>query len=195
MRKFIGLLAVSMALAAVAVAEYKEPKTGAHFDSSLQIGESTVECTGVDYRSKWTFKVYGIAHYGDPANSPGDKVSAREKRAYWIQATAAKAFVLKFVRSVDGETIRDAWSEAMRNAEYSGPNGESLLKAFRDPVEEGETIAFTAAADGTLAALKNGEKLGEWKDPALVRALWATWLGKNPVINDADKLVAYAIRK
>jgi hypothetical protein len=193
MRQVSGLLAVLLVLAGVASAEYKEPKTGTHFDGSIQVGETMVECTGVDYRSKWTFKVYGIAHYGDPGSAPGETAGAKEKRKYWIQASAAKAFVLKFVRTIDAASIREAWSEAMKSADYKGPNGEALLKVFSDPVNEGDSITFTAAADGTLTALKNDKTLGEWKDPGLVRALWATWLGRNPVVNDADSLVAHSI--
>jgi hypothetical protein len=193
MRHVCGLLAVLMVLAGTGIAEYKEPKTGTHFDGSISVGDTEVECTGVSYRSKWTFKVYGIAHYGDPAKTPAPTASASDKRMYWIQMNAAKAFVLKFVRTVDAESIREAWAEAMKSAEYKGPNGDALLKAFSDPVREGESITFKAAPDGTLTAMKNDATLGEWKDPALVRALWATWLGKNPVVNDADELVAHSI--
>lgn len=188
MFKAMGL-ALLLALGAAASETVIEPATQKVFPAKLETPGGELENTGTTYRSKWTFKVYAIAHYGqDAVATAKEKPEARRKN--WINADTAKAFVLKFSMDVDGEKMRDATAEAFDRTGFNGPSREKFLKAMDVHYPENSTLKLVATKGGKLTATLDDAELGTWEDPALVRALWSVWLDEGSVLADPDKIVS-----
>ncbi len=179
------LLSVAVVLGAAGV---QEPSTGITFPSTLQLDKGAVQCTGAAVRTKYLMKIYAVAHYG-AADAPSVPAKPEERLAYWTKADALKAFVLDFVYEVSQKKIRGAWEEGLDNAGYKGPNREALVAAFTSDIKKGDEIRFIAEPGGTLIAEHNKKQLGSWKDPDLVKAIWAIWMGEKSPLGDKTALV------
>lgn len=176
-------------VASLGADEVVEPRTEKAFPATLESVEGPLICTGTTLRTKWTYKVYAIGHYGPASQTPAsDDPAAR--RMHWIEADSAKAFVLRFCMEVDGEKMRKATAEAFDRVGYEGAARADFLKTMDIPYPDDSTLEILAATGGKVTAKLDGKKLGTWEDAGLVRALWSTWLDKKSVLNDPDKMVA-----
>lgn len=185
--KRLGLLASCLLL--LTAATVQEPASGVTFPDTLQCASTPLTCTGVGLRMKLFFKIYAIAHYGDPAAAP--KVDAPQQRLDgWIAADAAKAFTLKFTYDVPKEKMIAAWSEGFDGENYHGPERQAFVDAFTTDLPKGTELRFVAEPGGALTAEKDGKSLGHWQAAPLVKALWSIWMGPHSPLGDKNALVS-----
>lgn len=174
-------------------ADMKEPETGVHFSGALRFSETPMACTGVDYHSRWLMRQYAIGHYGD-ATARVYGTTPDDIRRFWVHARVEKAIVIKFVREYNAEALRTMFRNALRRGGYDGANLESFVGAFERANKPGSELVLHASPRGALTVYQDGEALdGVWEDLALVRALWANWLGPQSPVAHPNDLVALSL--
>jgi hypothetical protein len=182
-----GLLVALLAVALDGLVT--EPATREAFPPTVQIDGTTAHLTGADHRAVSGIAVYAIAHYGALDSLPASDLNDAQTRWHWVEAQGAKAFVLLGVREVPARGIRYSWRNSLKRAGYTGDQGDAFVKAFTKDFGADSELRLTATADGTLRAEQDGELLGTWQDPELVRAVWLVSLGRDSEVRQPERLV------
>lgn len=188
MRIALPVLLFLMPLAVYAD-EIVEEQTKEIFPAEIRTEDTALQCTGVSVRKKFGFEIYAIAHYADASGIAAAPADPAERRLYWQEAKAGKAFVIRFVFFVDEGNLRQACEESLNAAGYTGDKQEAFLDVFARDYPAGSEMKLIADQDGALTAVYQGEVMGAWRDPALVAALWQSWLGAESVVTRPDALV------
>jgi len=184
------MLSCSALLLGAASDSVKEPATGVNFPAILDLSGGKVACTGVDVRTKYLFKIYAVGHYGDPKAWPTEE-NPLELLQYWTNASALKAFSLRFTYNVSKDQFRVAWEEGLDHANYQNKALRAALsEVFNIDLPKGDELRFIAHTDGTLFVEHNGKSLGSWKDPGLVKAVWSLWMGDKSGAKNRENLVS-----
>jgi hypothetical protein len=180
MRKAAGL-AILICLLAASTAIGKEV-AGVTLPDSTTVEGKTLKLNGMGLRTKAIFKVYvGGLYLETPSKDAAAVVSSDQ----------VKRMTLSLLRGLDGSKITEAISEGFeKNSKAQmGALKERLdrLNGMIPNVEKGDQIVLTyVPGKGTMVAAKNLEKgVIEGKDFA--DALFAVWLGPNPVQEDLKK--------
>jgi hypothetical protein len=188
MRKlFIGLV-LGFSLLAAAETAIVERETKTSFAPHWEVSGTTLACTGVAVRQVYGFDVYGIGHYGDPADAPKPEATAEEKLAHWIKSSKTKAMIIKFVFHADKQNMRNFAGKSLEDAGYTGEKQEKFLEAFAQDYSSGSEAKLIATGS-TLRVEIDGQDKGSWDDADLVRALWECWLGNKSVLKKREGLV------
>lgn len=149
----------------------------------------TLEATGATTRRKLIVNVYSIGSYvqqGTPLS--GDKAQAL------INADVAKQLTMKWLRSVEGEKIRQAYLDGYQNnlspEQFNQLKGniDKFVSFFSQDAQKGEEYVIRSFPGGEVEVLINGKSVGTVTDPAFAKATWNIWLGPNSVVDPA-KLV------
>ena len=152
---------------------------GVKMPDSAVIEGKTVKLNGVGLRKKMVFKVYVAGLYLETPGKDAAKV---------ISSDQVKSIKLHILRGLKGSQVAEAISEGFeRNSKAQmGALKARLdkLNAWIPDVVEGDEIVLTyAPGKGTVVSAKGVEKgVIEGKDFA--DALFAVWLGANPVQDD-----------
>jgi hypothetical protein len=163
-------LSVLCALAAGA-APVRQVK-GVQFPEVTRVDGTELRLSGVGVRNRWFIDVYVAALYvADPA---GDGLAEQPRQM--------KIFMLRDVaRDQVGEAIREGFE---RNASRDMPKLrerlERLIDALTD-VKKGETLIFTYEPDKGTTVTGPGKVLAQIEGRDFGGALFAVWLGRNPV--------------
>lgn len=178
-----ALLLITLASAATVT----EPNTQVTFDATMVVGDQTLRLTGVDRRRALGRDAYAVAHYiaGISETSETDD----ERLTQFIDASAHKALVFHGVyKSVPAHGIRHSWKKHFKDLGMT-PR-EDFIEAFQSSFARGERLYFIASPEGRLEVRHDDTVIGQWEDPALVRALWAMCLGPTSEIVDRKGLAA-----
>lgn len=146
-----------------------------------------LKATGAATRSKLFIKVYSLGHYMEnPPQGTGDKVfeeiltdgKAKQANMYWLYA-------------VDGKKIHDGFLESFnavipQQSAETKATVESFLKSYAQNVSPKDEYILRWLPGGKVELLINGQKKGEWTDPALAKGIWAVWFGPKSVVNRAN---------
>ena len=170
---FVILLAlVSIAVFALEVGGVKLPDT-------VTVDGKALKLNGAGIRKKAIFKVYVAALYVETPSKDA---------ASLISSSQIKSMRLYMLRNVEGPKISGAIVEGFENnSKAAMPELKSrldqLAKLIPD-VKEGETIDLTWVPDkGTQVAVR-GTTAGTIEGRDFADALFAVWLGPNPVQED-----------
>jgi chalcone isomerase-like protein len=167
-----------------------EPKTGTKFASNAD-GMSLL---GVGLRTKTMMKVkvYAIALYvADSALAGPLKGKAGTGDLYReiVDGNFKKRIVLKFVRDLSTDQIRDAFHESMKGA---GSKADVWIGYFNSVVSGQEAVITWTPGVG-LETKVAGLNKTPIDDKALASAVFAIWLGEKPIQEDLKKdLVMHA---
>ena len=173
-----ALACLSMA-AAIAVAG---EVAGVKMPETATIEGKTLKLNGAGLRKKMMFKVYVAGLY---VENPSKDAAAV------ISADAVKSMRLHILRGLSGSQIGEAISDGFHHNSKAqmGALNERLqkLNAMFPAVVEGDQIVMTyVPGKGTMVSAKGQDKgVIEGKDFA--DALFAVWLGENPVQDDLKK--------
>lgn len=164
-----------------------EPNTNVIFDRTMALGEQTLHLTGVDRRRALGRDAYAVAHYIE--GMPETVHDADARLARYIDTPAHKVLIFHGVyKSVPAHGIRHSWKKHFKDLDMT-PR-EDFIEAFQAPFARGERLYFIASPEGGLEARHDDNIIGQWNDPALVRALWAMCLGPTTEIVDRMKLAS-----
>jgi hypothetical protein len=179
--KRTALLALLLCFAVASTASAREV-AGVTLPDTVSVEGKTLKLNGAGLRTKVVFKVYVAGLYLETPSK--DAVTV-------ISSDQVKRMHLSILRSLDRSKITEAISEGFeKNSKGELPALKARLdrlNAMIPNVEKGDQILLTyVPGRGTVVSAKNVEKgVIEGKDFA--DALFAVWLGANPVQPDLKK--------
>jgi len=180
--------------AAALAAEITESRSGVAF--AARVDDLVLTGVGLRTRTMLKVKVYAIGLYvSEPALA--GLVSAHKSTASpafyrdLVQGDFGKQIVLKFVRDVSAEQIREAFRERLGAAD---PEKRDLFFGYFGPIRAGQEIALRWKPGGTLETTVAGLAKPVIVDKAFAATIFGIWLGEKPLQEDIKKdLVARAV--
>jgi hypothetical protein len=171
-----GFLVVIVLIATPAVASLSVAVDSVRFDTSVDVMDQRLHLHGAGLLKVMVFiKAYAGALYL-PESVPSDQVLK----------PVAKQLVLEYFHPIKGEDFAKATRKKIAdNVTADQVNGlqariDNLAALYRD-VKPGDRYALTYIPDeGTTLSL-NGESLGSIPGDDFARAVFAIWLGANPI--------------
>lgn len=187
----IRLIAVVLILSGAVAAltqDVAEPKSGEKFP--VKDGDTSLLGVGLRTKTIARVKVYAIGLYVADSAFAGPlkgKTGTPELYRELVNGDFNKKIVMKFLRDVSANQVRDAFREGLK-----GANAEPWLAYFNDTRAGQEyQIAWTPGVG--LQTKVAGIDKPPLNDKALAAAVFAIWLGPKPVQDDIKKdLVARA---
>jgi hypothetical protein len=179
--KKVAILAMFLCLTAALPVLAKEV-AGVSLPETTTVDGKSLKLNGAGLRKKMMFKVYVAGLY---LETPSETAAAV------ISSDQVKRMQLSVLRSLDHSKITEAISEGFeKNSKAQFPALKARLDRLNSMipnVEKGDQILLTyVPGRGTVVSAKNVEKgVIEGKDFA--DALFAVWLGANPVQEDLKK--------
>ncbi len=180
-KRLLGMSALWLAMATAASAAANEV-AGVKMESTSSVEGKTLQLNGMGLRKKLFFKVYVAGLYLE--NRSKDPASI-------LSSEQIKSMRLHILRTLSGSELSDAISEAFwRNVKSPRSVFEARLQKLSKmfpSVVSGDNITLTyVPGKGTKVFAKGQEKgIVEGKDFA--DALFAVWLGDNPVQDDLKR--------
>jgi hypothetical protein len=184
--------------------EVVEESTGHKFPTSVVYDGKPYALLGVGVRKKAVFKVYAMALY---AEVEGGKAlwptimhaQGVERAAKIADAPFPKLAVLVFQRDVDWQKIQEAYKESLEAALSERAPAElrhaaqEFVGLFSRDIKEGQEIRIhTDLAGQFVVELAGQKKLGP-HSVELARAVWAIWLGREPISDSLrEGLIKYS---
>lgn len=179
--KRILTLAVTLALALAGAAPAAE-LAGVKMPDTDTVEGKTLKLNGLGLRKKAFFKVYVAGLYLEtPSKDPAAVLASNE----------AKSMRLHILRGLKGKQVSDAIAEGFeRNSRSELPKLKSRLDklaAMIPDVEEGDQIVLTWVPDKGTKVTVRGTDRGMVEGRDFADALFAVWLGPEPVQEDLKK--------
>ena len=149
---------------------------------TTKVGDHRLLLNGMALRSRYSFKVYVAGLYLENTSKDAGAIASSDQ---------VKSMRLAILRSLKGKQVSEAIEEGFEK------NSKAQLAALKPRldklggmipnVEKGDDIVLTyVPGKGTVVSVKGAEKgVIEGKDFA--DALFAVWLGANPVQDDLKK--------
>jgi hypothetical protein len=173
-----SLLAVLVSLA-VAAAGLAGEAAGVKMPDSATIEGKTLKLNGMGLRKKMLFKVYVAGLYLETPSKDAATV---------ISSDQVKSITLHIVRSLSGNQIGEAISDGFwRNSKAQmGALNDRLQKltGMFPAVVDGDEIVLTYVPGKGTAVSAKGQLKGVIEGKDFADALFAVWLGANPVQDD-----------
>ncbi len=161
-----------------------EPKTGTKF----VVKDADTSLLGVGLRTKTIakVKVYAIGLYVADSALAGPlkgKVSSADLYRELVNGDFKKKVVLKFVRDVSADQLRDAFRDSLKGA----GNKTELWVAYFNDVRSGKQIVIGWTPGVGLETKVAGEDKPVMNDKAFASAVFAIWLGDKPIQDDVKR--------
>lgn len=189
-RLFATILMLSVAVPAVAQ-EVTEPKSGLKF--TAKDGDACLLGAGLRTKTIARVKVYAIGLYAADSAIAGSlqgKAGKPELYDELVNGDFQKKMVLKFLRDVSTEQIRDAFRDGLKG---SGVQAGTWLNYFGDTRSGQEYIIAWTPGVGLETKVAGVDKPA-LNDKALASAVFGIWLGAKPIQEDLKKdLVARSV--
>jgi hypothetical protein len=184
MSRLIAALFIFCVVGPVLAQEVSEPKSGTRF--AAKDGDSFL--LGVALRTKTIarVKVYAIGLYvGDSATAGPLKSKAGTPELYreLVSGDFKKKVVMKFLRDVSTEQIRDAFRDSLKGA---GSKTEMWLTYFNEIRSGQECVIGWTPGVGLETKVVGAEKPAI-NDMAFAAAVFGIWLGEKPVQEEVKR--------
>jgi hypothetical protein len=194
MRSIVTVLLAGSLVGTAVAQEIVEPRSGVRF--APKMGPTSLLGMGVRSKMMGRVKVYAaglyvadsalagpLAAYKGQANSPAFYQAL-------VSGDFEKAMVLKFVRDVSTDQVRDAFRDALKGA--NAAKVDLLLGYFSD-TKNGQEYVFHLTPAGALEVRVAGLNKVPIKDKAFAASVFGIWLGEKPIQDDLKKdLIARA---
>jgi Chalcone isomerase-like len=182
-RLLAALFALTMAGAALAQ-NVVEPKSGAKFTAID--GDTT--CLGVALRTKTMLKVkvYAIGLYVANSAIAGPlkgKAGTADLYKELVNGDFKKRAVMKFLRDVSTDQIRDGFRESLKDA---GSKADAWIAYFNE-LHSGQECVIAWTPGVGLETKVAGVDKPAINDKAFAAAVFGIWLGEKPVQEDIKK--------
>jgi hypothetical protein len=184
MNRFIAALFVLCMVGSLFAQEVSEPKSGAKF--AAKYGDTSL--LGVALRTKTIarVKVYAIGLYvADSAISGPLKGKAGTPELYreLVNGDFKKKVVMKFLRDVSTEQIRDAFHDSLKGA---GSKTEMWLAYFNE-IRSGQECVIGWTPGAGLETKVVGADKPAINDKAFAAAVFGIWLGEKPIQEEVKR--------
>ena len=164
--------------------EITEPKSGAKF--AARDADTTLLGVGLRTKTIAKVKVYAIGLYAaDSAIAGPLKGNAATPELYrqLVSSDFKKKVVMKFLRNVSNEQIRDAFRDSFKS---SGVKSDEWIAYFND-IRSGQELVIGWNPGVGLETKVAGTDKPPINDRALASAIFAIWLGDKPIQDDLKK--------
>lgn len=161
-----------------------EPKTGTEF--AVREGDTTLLGVGLRTKTVLRVKVYAIGLYvADSAITGPLKGKAGTPELYreLVYGDFKKVVVMKFVRDVTAEQIRDAFRDSLKGA---GGRTEEWIGYFTD-IRSGQEIVIAWEPGVGLETKVAGADKPAINDKNFASSVFGIWLGEKPVQDDVKR--------
>jgi hypothetical protein len=181
------LLALLFALSTVVPAlaeDVTEPKSGTKF--AAKDGDTSLLGVGLRTRTFAKVKVYAIGLYVADSAIAGPlkgKAATPELYRQIVTGDFKKKVVMKFLRNVSGEQIREAFSDSLKS---SGVKSDEWIAYFND-IRSGQELAIGWTPGAGLETKVAGTDKPAINDKALASAIFGIWLGDKPIQDDLKR--------
>jgi hypothetical protein len=150
---------------------------GADFAEQLQVDGSSLTLNGLGLRLATVFKVkvYVAGLYVAKTSADPNAILA---------ATTPSELILHFVRNVDADDLKKAWSEGFeKNAKdqlTALQERIAILNGWMSTVKVGDRLTFIHKPGAGIQVDVNGAVKGTVKGDDFAKALLSIWLGPDP---------------
>ena len=182
----IGVIALALAAPALSQ-DATEPRSGVKF--AAKSGDMSLLGVGLRTRTMVKVKIYAVGLYVGDSALAGPLAAYKGKTdtpAFYKELVAGdfeKEIVMKFVRDVSTDQIRDAFRESLKGA---GPKVDLFVGYFGD-TKVGQEYVLHWTPAGTLETRLAGLNKPPIADKAFAAAVFGIWLGEKPVQEDIKK--------
>jgi hypothetical protein len=180
--KTMRTLAITLLALSVSSPSPAAVVAGVRMPDTETVDGKTLKLNGAGVRKKFLFKVYAAGLY---VQTPSKDAAAV------LSATEAKSMRLHILRSLKGSKVSEAISEGFeRNSKEQLPKLSARLAKFKamiPDVVEGDEIVMTWLPDKGTSVTVRGTNRGVIEGRDFADALFAVWLGPNPVQEDLKK--------
>jgi Chalcone isomerase-like len=156
--------------------------SGVKMPDTITVDGKTLRLNGLGLRKKMVFKVYVAALY---VENPSKDAAAL------LSSSEIKSMHLHILRNLKGSAVTEAIAEGFeRNSKDQMPKLKARLEKFGamiPDVAEGDEIALTWLPDKGTSVTVRGTDRGTIEGRDFADALFAVWLGPNPVQDDLKK--------
>ncbi len=177
-----GSSAAAAAFLALAPLVVASEVAGVRLPDTVTVEGKTLKLNGAGVRKKLLFKVYVAGLY---LESPSKDAAAV------LSANEIKSMRLHILRSLKGSQVTEAISEGFeRNSKEQMPKLKGRLEKLGTmipDVTEGDEIGLTWVPDKGTHVTVRGTDRGSIDGQDFADALFAVWLGPNPVQDDLKK--------
>jgi hypothetical protein len=172
---------LALALAVPARPDVAEPRTGALFPE--KIGETSLLGVGLRTKSVLKVKVYAIGLYVADSALAGSLKGKTGPDLYreLVWGDFPKEIHLRMVRDVSASQMQEALRDALEKADKA--RTEQFVSHFGD-IMTGETYVLRWAPGGTLETIAKGTPKPPITDKNFAGAVFAIWLGDEPIQDD-----------
>ena len=178
----LTVVVLAFALAVPALAEdVAEPKSGVKF--AVKDRDMTLLGVGLRTRTVMKVKVYAIGLYvGDSALAGPLKGKAGTPELYrqLVNGDFQKRIVMKFVRDVTADQVRDAFRNGLKGAPAKT---DAWINYFSETRSGQEYVIGWTPGVGLETKVAGVDK-PVLNDPALAAAVFGIWLGAKPIQDD-----------
>jgi len=184
MRSVLAALLLIFSAVGLAMAQdIAEPKTGTKF--AVKDGDTSLLGIGLRTKTIAKVKVYAIGLYVANSALAGPLKGKADADLYGelVSGDFKKRVVLKFVRNVSADQIRDAFRESLKGA---GGKTEPWIANFND-LRSGQEIVIGWMPGVGLETKVAGIDKPVIDDKAFASAVFAIWLGDKPIQEDIKK--------
>ena len=186
MNRLLGVLLVLsvLGLGPVQGQEVAEPKSGTKF--AAKDGDSVLLGVGLRTKTFAKIRVYAIGLYvGDAATAGPLKGKAGTAEVYreLVEGDFKKKVVMKFLRDVSSDQIRDAFRDSLKGA---GGKTETWISYFNE-IHSGQECVIGWTPGVGLETKVAGVDKPAINDKALGSAVFGIWLGEKPIQEDVKK--------
>lgn len=184
MRRLIVIVLLLFAIGSTLAQEIAEPKTNTKF--VVKDGDSSLLGVGLRTKTMLKVKVYAIGLYVADSELSGPlkgKAGTPELYRELVNGDFQKKVVMKFVRDVSTNQIRDAFHESLGNA---GPKTQEWINYFGD-IRSGQEIVISWVPGTGLETKVVGTDKPPINDKAFASSVFGIWLGEKPVQDDIKK--------
>jgi len=178
-----ALLLIFFAVGPALAQEIAEPKTGTKF--AVKDGDTSLLGAGLRTKTIAKVKVYAIGLYVADSALVGPLKGKAGADLYGelVNGDFKKTVVLKFVRNVSTDQIRDAFRDSLKGA---GSKAEPWIAYFND-LRSGQEIVIGWVPGVGLKTKVAGTDKPVLDDKAFASAVFAIWLGDKPIQEDVKR--------
>ena len=172
-----GLLSLALAGSALAA-----DVGGVKVPDSVEIDGKTLKLNGAGIRKKAIFKVYVAGLYVETPSKDGATI---------LSSSQIKSMRLQMLRDVKGASVSGAIADGFALNSKAAlpqlqPRLDQLAKMIPD-LKEGDSLSLTWIPDKGTVVNVRGTDVGTIEGRDFADALFAVWVGPNPVQDDLKK--------
>jgi hypothetical protein len=188
MRSMLTVLLAGSLVGTAVAQEIVEPRSGVTF--APKMGPTSLLGLGVRSKMMGKVKVYAAGLYVADSALAGPLAAHKGQTntpAFYLALVSGdfeKAMVLKFVRDVSTDQVRDAFRDSLKGA--NAAKVDLLLGYFSD-TKNGQEYVFHVTPAGVLEVKVAGLKKVPIKDKAFAASVFGIWLGEKPIQDELKK--------